>query len=270
MVTHDEILAVLEDLAPRVCAEAGDASCYEVRADKACSRLGICIDPTERNLFMAASDGADFIITHHPWNGEAAEVIKAKGISIYRLHSAWDNAPDGNMATLARMLGLRDLVRADGALTGLSGLCLRELLERCQRIVGKSVLPYCGELGARVNTVGIIPGSGFLPVYRRRWETLVHAGCDTIISGEISHSAARYAQCAGIRLIDLGHSGLVKPGMAHLAYLLRCRLLARGCEVEFYDDTYNINYFTAWSLPRQEENRETSEPSGAIVLPFPR
>ncbi len=270
VLPQEEILAVLEELAPRVCSDPGDEPCFEVRAGETCSRLAVCVDPTERNLYLAASDGADFIIAHHPWNGEAAEVIKAKGASIYRLHSAWDLAPDGNAVTLARMLGLHDLALADGVLTGTSDLCLRELIERCQRVAGRSVLPYCGDLASRVSAVGIIPGSGFLPLFRRRWESLVEAGCNVLVSGEISHGAARYAQCASVHLIDLGHSGLVKPGMAHLAYLLRCRLVAHGCEVEFYDDTYAINYFTAWTLPRQDENREHTEPPGGVVLPFTR
>lgn len=264
MATHQEVLAVLEELAPRVCAEPGDEPHFEIRNGEICNRLGVCVDPTERSLYLAASDGADFIITHHPWAGEAAEVVESKGISIYRLHSAWDLAPDGNAVTLARMVGLHDLVLRDNLLTGVADLSLQELIERCQRIVGRSVLPYCGDLAGRVATAGIIPGSGFLPFFRRRWEALVQAGCDTIISGEITHSAARFAQNAEIRLVDLGHSGLAKPGMAHLAYLLRCRLLGAGCEAEFYDDFYAVNYYTAWSLPRQEEDRETG-----VVLPFP-
>ena len=270
MVSQGEILAILEELAPRVCAEPKDEPCYEVRAGENCHRLGVCVDPTERNLYLAASDGADFIITHHPWSGEAAEVVRSKGLAIYRLHSAWDLAPDGNAITLARLLGLRELVLADGALTGKTDLNLRGLIERCQRVVERPVLPYFGDLSSRVGTVGIIIGSGFLPVFRRRWEALVEAGCATIVSGEISHAAARFAQHANVRLVDLGHNGLVKPGMAHLAYLLRCRLTAYDCAAEFYDDAYGINYYTAWALPRQEEGRDAGQPPGGVVLPFTR
>ncbi|MGE5598558.1 MAG: Nif3-like dinuclear metal center hexameric protein, partial [Bacteroidota bacterium] len=129
---------------------------------------------------------------------------------------------------------------------------------------------YCGDLARRAGTVGIIPGSGFLPVYLRRWEALAEAGCDTLISAEISHFAARFAHARGLNLVDLGHSGLAAPGMAHLAYLLKCRLSAQGCETEFYDDTYAVNYYTSWAPSRQEENREASDPPGGIVLPFPR
>ena len=261
MVTHEEILAVLEELAPRVCAETGDESHFEIRPGETCSRLGVCLEPTERRLYLAASDGVDFVITHHPWNGEAAEVIRAKGISIYRLHSAWDLAPDGNMVTLARMVGLRDWCSGTTCSRG-HDLSLQEMLERCQRIVGRASCPTAG-IGGRVTTVGIIPGSGFLPIFRRRWEALVQAGCDTIISGEISHSSARFAQCRdpldGPRPQRPGQAG---HGPSRL--LLRRRLLGAGCEVEFYDDFYAINYYTAWSLPRQEEGRETG-----IVLPFP-
>lgn len=270
MVAHGEVLAVLEELAPRVCAEPGDEPCFEVCCGETCHRLGVCADPTERNLYLAANDGADFVISHHPWNGEGAEVVESKGMSIYRLHSAWDLAPDGNMVTLARMLGLRELALNSGTLTATAGLSLRELIERCQRVAGKSVLPYCGDLANRALTVGIIPGSGFLPLFRQRWEALVEAGCDTIISGEISHAAARFAQRANVRLVDLGHSGLVQPGLAHLAYLLRCRLVVYGCEAEFYDDTYAVNYFTTFPLPRQDEERGSAEPPGGVVLPFTR
>mgnify|MGYP004709074011 CR=1 FL=1 len=76
MVTHQEILSVLEELAPRVCAEIGDESHFEICHGETCNRLGVCVDPTERSLYLAASDGADFVITHHPWAGEAAAVVK--------------------------------------------------------------------------------------------------------------------------------------------------------------------------------------------------
>ncbi|MGE5527580.1 MAG: Nif3-like dinuclear metal center hexameric protein [Patescibacteria group bacterium] len=268
-MSHGEILAVLEELAPAACADPGDAPGFEIRAGETCRRIGVCVDPTERNLYLAATDGADLVITHHPWRGEAEEVVRAKGISIYRLHSAWDYAPEGNAVTLARMLGLRDLVLAEGALTGVTDLPLRALIERCQRVTGRNILPYAGDLSRRVQTVGIIPGSGFLPIFHRRWEALLASGCDTVISGEISHTALRLAETRGVNLVDLSHSGVVKPGLAHLAYLLKCRLVAHECEAYFYDDLYAVNYYTAWSLPRQEEAEPDKSPGG-VVVPFSR
>lgn len=270
MLSHGQVLAVLEELAPRAGAEPGDEPCYEIMNGDNCNRLAICAEPTERHLYLAASDGADFVITHHAWHGEGEDMVRSKGISIYRLHSAWDLAPDGNAATLARMMGLTDLLLNDGCFTGLTGLSLRALIERCQRIIGRSVLPYYGDLSVAVRAVGIIPGSGFMSVFRRHWESLKINGCDTIVSGDLSHTALRYAQEEGLNLIDLGHSGMAKPGLAHLAYLLRCRLLALGCEVDFYDEILMASHYTAWSLPRQEEGAQEDAPQGAVVLPFPR
>lgn len=270
MIAHDEVLAVLEELAPRFCAEPGDEPGFEVRHGESCNRLGVCTDPTERNLFLAASDGTDFIITHHAWRGEGAEVVKAKGISIYRLHSAWDLAPEGSLVTLGRMLGLRNLVIQNGALTGLAETDMAGLLQRAQRIAGQGILAYCGDPAARLETVGIIPGSGFLPVFRPRWEALAAAGCEAIISGDLSFPAARFAHRERIGLIDLGHSGLVQPGLAHLAYLLRSRLMSCGCEVEFYEDRYSISHYTAWSMPDAEAGEAGSEMPGGVVVPFSR
>ncbi|MGQ9779911.1 MAG: Nif3-like dinuclear metal center hexameric protein [Bacillota bacterium] len=269
MVPHETVLGILEELAPRLCAEPGDEPRFEIRHGEACRRLGVCTEPTERNILLAAGQGADFLLTHHAWEGEGAEVIAAKKISLYRLHSAWDLAPEGNLVTLARMLGLRELVLREGTITGTTDLALKDLLDRAQRLAGRNVLPYCGDPNRRVRTVGIIPGSGFLPVFRRRWEALAALGCDTIISGEISHAAARFAARNGVRLVDLGHSGLVRPGMMHLAYLLRCRLMAYGCEVDFYEDAYSVEYHSAASS-RTEEGKSAGEPPGGVVLPFPR
>ncbi|NLG83433.1 MAG: hypothetical protein GX493_02235 [Firmicutes bacterium] len=269
MVSHETILGILEELAPRFCAEPGDAPRFVVKHGETCRRLGVCTDPTERNILLAASQGTDFLLIHHAWEGEGAEVIAAKKISLYRLHSAWDLAPEGNLVTLARMLGLRELVLREGTITGTTDLGLKDLLDRAQRLAGRNLLPYCGDPNRRVRTVGIIPGSGFLPVFRGRWESLASIGCDTIISGEISHAAARFAARNGVRLVDLGHSGLVRPGMMHLAYLLRSRLLAYGCEVDFYEDSYGLDYHVAASS-RPEEGKTTGEQPGGVVLPFPR
>jgi putative NIF3 family GTP cyclohydrolase 1 type 2 len=148
-------------------------------------------------------------------------------------------------------------------------LSLGELIERCRRLLDVKVLPYVGNLSDRVKTVGLLPGSGFIPVFGQRWTALFKAGCNTIISGEISHAAVRFARCAGISLIDPGHNGMIKPGMAHLAYLLRHRLAVHGCDVESYDDTYMIDYYSAWPSNREEG---ASDPHGGtgVVVPFSR
>ncbi|HHU83102.1 MAG TPA: hypothetical protein GXZ26_08870 [Firmicutes bacterium] len=243
--------SILEELAPAKNADPYDLPGYQLRAEgrEKVEKIGVCVDPTERNILSAARKGVELLISHHPWQGEAAGELTAKGMGLYKLHSAWNRAPEGNNITLARLLNLSDLKAAGDAVFGMTDLSLKELLTCCQRILEVNVIPYNGDLNARITRVAVVSGPGFFPVCKEAWGEWLAAGCNLVLSSELSRYSINYFSRHGVNLIDLGHSLMAKPGMKHLAYLLQNRLKAFDCEVEFFPHLYIADYSIGFVYP---------------------
>ena len=220
-------------------------------------RIGVCVDPTAKNIVAATTANTDILISYHPWQGEAEELLRKHGMSILALHTAWENSPEGVNFTFAKGIGLTGFRIVDGILLGEAGTSLRELLERCQRVLEMNVLSYFGELNSRVNQVGIWAGPGFLPHFKSIWENCRRYGCDTILSSELTLLPLRYASLHGLNLIDLGHSAIAKPGMLRLVQLLAEQLAEFGVTVEFFADFYESNCYTTRCSKEQFEVEES-------------
>lgn len=208
------------------------------------SKLGICVDPTEQNIYNAVSKGITVLISYHPWSGEAKHIIDTNKIKIIPIHTTWDNHADGINKTFANAIGLDDLSIVDNVVTGNTDLLFRDLLERCQRVLDLNVIPYYGDLKFPVKKAAIWAGPGFLPHHQPIWEACLAQGCDTIISGELSLLPLRFAATHQLKLVDTGHCTIAKPGISHLAELLKYRLKALECTVEVFEDYYSCQYYT--------------------------
>lgn len=237
------LINILQELAPEFNAE-GASNGFSLDLHRDITKIGICIDPTEQNIYSAAGKGIELLITYHPWFGEAKEVVAGKKITLLTLHNAWDNATEGINLTFGKAIGLAELTLVGGIVTGTTDLAFRELLERCQRVLDLNVLPYYGEMKYPVHKVGIWAGPGFLPYHKPIWETCLAEGCDTIISGEMSLLPIRYATQNRLKLVDAGHSAMAKPGFSHLSSLLKLRLKAFECTIEFFEDYYSCSFYT--------------------------
>jgi putative NIF3 family GTP cyclohydrolase 1 type 2 len=249
------LIAVLKGLAPELAAE-GFVNIPAGRAGVTVKKLGVCVDPTEATITCAVNKGITILISYHPWQGEAQQLIRAGGIGIIPLHTAWDNAPEGANVTFAREIGLTDITLSADFVHGKIDTIVKNLLEKCQRVVDQNIIPYFGEPRTPVKRVAIWTGPGFLPFNRKLWKNCCEQGCDTIISGELSLLPIRFAASHKLQLIDLGHSLMAKPGMANLARIIKGRLNQAGCSVEFFTEYYGCNYYTnfAYSQPNDSED----------------
>jgi putative NIF3 family GTP cyclohydrolase 1 type 2 len=249
------LIAVLKGLAPELAAD-GFVNIPAGRAGVAVKKLGVCVDPTEATITCAVNKGITILISYHPWQGEAQQLIRAGGIGIIPLHTAWDNAPEGANVTFAREIGLTDITLSADFVHGKIDTIVKNLLEKCQRVVDQNIIPYFGEPRTPVKRVAIWTGPGFLPFNRKLWKNCCEQGCDTIISGELSLLPIRFAASHKLQLIDLGHSLMAKPGMANLARIIKGRLNQAGCSVEFFTEYYGCNYYTnfAYSQPNDSED----------------
>jgi putative NIF3 family GTP cyclohydrolase 1 type 2 len=248
-----DLIRILTELAPGLSMDSLGKVFPPGSGSKLLSKIGVCVDPTEENIQTAVAKEMEVLISYHPWYHEAEDVVTQQGIHIVAVHEAWDSVPEGIAPTFAKTIGLTGLTHCESVLTGQFQGNFRELLERCQRVLDLNVVPYCGETKDSVVKVGLWPGPGFLPTNRKIWEICRAAGCDTILSGEISIAPMRYAAANRFKLIDLGHSAMAKPGMQNLANILQSRLKAKEVTVDFLRGFYGCNYNTTWFFPDNPE-----------------
>jgi putative NIF3 family GTP cyclohydrolase 1 type 2 len=210
--------------------------------------IGVAVDPTPENLRAAAAHQVDLLLTYHPWTGEAEAQLKGGKLRVLAIHGAWDYAPEGLVQDLVATTGLTEVVRHDEVTVGNSDLTLRGLIEASQRALGSPIVPYYGELRSPAQRVGIFPGAGFLPHRRSLWEACLQYGCDTLLSGELTMAALRFAAIHRLNLVDLGHSAAAKAGMEKFRRRLEERVAGSGVTVAWFDDLYAGNYLTNYSI----------------------
>jgi putative NIF3 family GTP cyclohydrolase 1 type 2 len=248
----NELFNILKKMAPNLSNQDfsnPDFSTVPAVCAQDVSPLGVCVDPTARNIEDAAKLGIKVLISYHPWQGEAKAVVETQQMQIWPLHEVWDNTAEGVTHTFAKGIGITGLYFKGELIIGEIETEFRDLIEHCQRILGQNILAYSGDLKQMVHKVAIWAGPGFLPNYKKFWEISQTEGCDTVLSSELTISALRYSRAYQLKLIDLGHSSMAKPGMANLAAILREE--ANDCSVHFLDDLYTCTYSTNCSFAEQ-------------------
>jgi putative NIF3 family GTP cyclohydrolase 1 type 2 len=253
-----ELLNIVKKLAPNLScqdfSDPGFVSATPSAETHSIVKLGVCVDPTEKNIENAAALGIEVLISYHPWYGEARELVEARRIQIWPLHEAWDHMDRGVLDSLAKEIGLTGLYPKGELLIGHVETGFRDLIENCQRFLGQNILSFSGDLKQGVHKVAMWAGPGFLPIYRKFWETSLSENCDTFLSSELTLSALRFSRINQFKLIDLGHSLLAKPGMSNLADILKKE--AQDCSIQFFDDFYVCSYYTGCSFADQFSQSE--------------
>ncbi len=248
-----ELLNIVKKLAPNLScqdfSDPGFVSATPSAETHSIVKLGVCVDPTEKNIENAAALGIEVLISYHPWYGEARELVEARQIQIWPLHEAWDHTDRGVLDSLAKEIGLTGLYPKGELFIGHVETGFRDLIENCQRFLGQNILSFSGDLKQEVHKVAMWAGPGFLPQYKKFWDASLSEDCDTFLSSELTLSALRYSSARRLKLIDLGHSLLAKPGMLNVAEILKKE--AQDCLVQFLDDLYACTYYTNCSFAGQ-------------------
>jgi dinuclear metal center YbgI/SA1388 family protein len=219
----------------------------QVESSAEVKRIATAVDISDRSIMKAAASGADLLIVHHglfwgdpvPITGVMARRIKfllSKEVSLYAAHLPLDCHPDiGNNAQLAELLGLekrQPFGNYHGMIIGLCGvlhrpITLASIARKLKQTLGaESKIFHFGP--DRVKKLGIVSGGGASLV-----GDAVSAGCDTLLTGETSHSAYHVAREARVTLICAGHYATETVGVRALGTLLETEL---GLPAKFIDD----------------------------------
>lgn len=225
MICQD-IIQVLEKLSPKPYALGFDNVGLLVGdSHKEIKKIFVALDADEKTVDEAVAAGVDMLVTHHPMifnaiksvneeNGLGRKILKLAGnhICLYAMHTNFD--VKGSMSDLAaKRLGLAkasvlESTADDGEGIGRIGeisavKTLEDLADLvCKKFKLDEVIVY-GDLKARVERIGIIPGSG-----KSVMDAAVEQGVDALVTGDFGHHEGLDAIEAGINVIDASHAGI--------------------------------------------------------------
>lgn len=249
-LTTRDLLAALDRLAPFALAEAWDNVGLMVGApDHPVSGILIGLDPTEPLLDEALALGVNTIITHHPLLFTPPKAIRTDqplgrclakalghGLNLVACHTNLDVVAHGVSDILAQRLGLTDcqpLGNAAGSTAAGIGFGRigtltppmdgDQFLARLSQALHCQSLLVAGPLPPSVCRVAVCGGSG-----SEFAEPAQAMGAQVYVTAEIKHSTARWAEMAGICLVDAGHFATENIVISEFAGRLTAALTADG------------------------------------------
>lgn len=246
-----DIAKFIEKIAPPELAYEGEETGF-IRGDgeKEVKALGVTWRPTVKVLKEAVDRKIDMLIIHEPLlQSKKAFIINPKflkyppnkiresllnegKLSVYRAHSNWDDAEEGNNVTLARTLGLKIVDKIPYGRTGeIKPLSLGKFVEVVKKKLDCPHVLLVGDENLKIKKVAVVSGSGnsLTDVI----EFIKQKGADVLVSGDIQDSRARFANELGLAVIDAGGYYTETPGMKHLAKLLESQF--RNIKILYLD-----------------------------------
>jgi dinuclear metal center YbgI/SA1388 family protein len=254
VVKVQNIFDILQEIAPLDLAQSWDNVGLLVGDPEGqVTSILLALDPTTALLAEAEQCDAELIITHHPALFRPLKSLRSDrpierilcaavqaGIHIIGCHTNLDATCGGVNDVLAQLLALQDTVpllpdstEGCGPKTGLGriGMLAKPVasevfLEQLGRALSPPWLLEAGPRPEKVQKVAVCGGS-----CSDISATALKAGADVFITSEVKHDIARWAEEAGLWLIDGGHFATEYPAMEGLRDMLIERLDALGLEV---------------------------------------
>ena len=255
MATVQNLLNILQDIAADDIAETWDNVGLIIGSphNRTTSVL-LALDPTVDLISQAKDVGAELIITHHPaifhplkalrTDQPAGHFIRAAlqdDISVIACHTNLDATPGGVSDVLAQALNLVEIVPllagkhcAENCGLGRIGnlqeaLSTDTFISTIHTAICPSWLLEAGPRPGQISRVAVCGGS-----CSDLAETALLAGADVFLTAEVKHAVARWAEEAGLWLIDGGHFATENPAIPHLQHLLADKLNQEGLDIQLF------------------------------------
>jgi dinuclear metal center YbgI/SA1388 family protein len=259
-----DLLNGLDQIAPATLAESWDNVGLLIGDPQRETRsLLLGLDPTLSLLEEAISCGADTLVTHHPCifhplpsvhittpTGAFLEKALAHKINVVACHTNFDSAGTGVSDALGSLLGLENLQplrpidSSDDLGLGRIGnynesISFETFMQRVFTALGSQTVQVAGKPPQNIQRVALCGGSG-----SELAEDAFKEGADVYLSSEIKHSTARWAEEAGLCVIDGSHYATEKPAMALLGNSLETLANTRGWDIQIYQSKSERPAFT--------------------------
>lgn len=219
-VKTDELINVIESIAPKELAYEWDNSGMQIRCSEEINKVLIALDVTAEIAEEAKEKGCDMIVSHHPLFfesfksidcGSAAHAVAARlikyGISVYSAHTSYDRAEGGIGDILALRLGLEGISVESGGgeglmRTGVLSKPLRksEFLEHVKSALKVKMLRVSDTDIDTIEKVAVVGGSGGNFIRAAKM-----AGTQALLTGEAKHHHFIEAAESGVLLVEAGH-----------------------------------------------------------------
>ncbi len=245
VATVQNILNILQDIAADDLAETWDNIGLLIGSPRnRVTSILLGLDPTVDLLAQARNLEAELIITHHPAIFHPLKALRTDqpvgnfissalqaNINVIGCHTNLDATTGGVSDVLAQALGLvhtAPLVSANNSGTNcglgrIGNLQTPATADTFIAAINKALSPpWLLEAGPRPDTVSRVAVCG--GSCSDFAETARLAGADVFITAEVKHAVARWAEEAGLWLIDGGHFATENPAMPALQSLLTGRL----------------------------------------------
>lgn len=255
MATVQDLLNIISNIAPEHLAESWDNVGLLIGSPQnQVSSLLLALDPDCAVLEQAQALGCELIITHHPAIFHPLKALRTdrpagrfiqkalrSGISIIACHTNLDSTPGGVSDALAQLLTLESvtpLVASNacdttcglGRIGNLPGpLSAEDFIAAINSALAPPWLLEAGSRPKAVNRVAVCGGScsDFA-------ETALAAGAEVFLTSEVKHSTARWAEEAGLWLLDGGHFATEQPVITVLQKLLADELVKTHLKSEIF------------------------------------
>lgn len=235
--TVQDILNIIEKIAPANLAEEWDNVGLMIGNPSApVEGVLVGLDPTPALLDEAAERKANLLITHHPFifhplksvqlnrpDGFFIERAIRNNINVIGCHTNLDSAAEGVSRSLARKLGLADAgpmvahPGSDGCGLGCIGRYAEPVTgdgfaDRLRKACSPPWLLATANKPARIECAAVCGGScsDLAPL-------ALEMGAQVFVTAEVKHSMARWAEAAGLWLIDAGHFATENQALAGFA-----------------------------------------------------
>lgn len=182
-------------------------------------KIVLLLDLDDIVVEEALSHKPDLILTHHPFiygtrykvfrreplKKALAERLDKLPVTVYSIHTNFDEAPNGMNDALAEALGLVDikpLLNAPMARGGklITPLSITEFSKHAINVLGAEYGLLINEGKQTINSVALIGGGG-----SRSWSKAQEEGYDIYISGDAPHHVRRDIVNAKYNYLDLPH-----------------------------------------------------------------
>lgn len=183
------------------------------------NKVLLCLDYDEEVHEIAKNYKPDLILTHHPFiYGTKYHVLSTQplkkalydevnklGLTIYSMHTNFDDAKGGMNDALSEALNLKDVYTPEGCSSMRIGYLDKEMdIRDFARYACKQLKVNHTGLIAKgkplVKKVGIVGGGGSY-----FYLTAIEEGCDVYISGDVSHHTRRDIISHKFNYLDMPH-----------------------------------------------------------------
>lgn len=230
MIKCKDIMSFMEKIAPRELAEEWDnVGLLLGNRDNEVKKILLCMDVTAASAKYAVNNGADLIISHHPFifkklgrlveNDAKGNVIYAlirNNISVFAAHTNLDFAEAGVNDCLAAALGI---VNAEiyGNGPGKIGVLQNEMkltdfIDKVKSALDTKKLRVIGNTERGIKKAAVFSGS-----FDGDLDAVKNTNADVLVTGDIKYHTALDACAEDMCIIDAGHFNTEKIVLPSLA-----------------------------------------------------